>query len=90
MVIRRSCYNKEDLEEAVDRSYEGETFAAVARSSSAPLCTLFKKSDELQTAGEITEFVEGQSRPFLLSRRQMWWRGLPVCSALASLWAHLG
>ncbi|KAE9036060.1 hypothetical protein PR002_g7255 [Phytophthora rubi] len=59
MVIRRSCYNKEDLEEAVDRAYEGEPFAAVARSSSAPLCTLFKKSDELQAAGEITELRRG-------------------------------
>jgi hypothetical protein len=55
MVIHRSCYNKEDLEEALDRAYEGETFAAVARSSSVPLRTLFKKSKELQTTAEITE-----------------------------------
>ncbi|GMG16754.1 unnamed protein product [Phytophthora fragariaefolia] len=59
MVIHRSCYNKEDLEEALDRAYEGETFAAVARSSSVPLRTLFKKSKELQTTGEITELRRG-------------------------------
>jgi hypothetical protein len=59
MVIHRSCYKKEDLEEALDRAYEGETFAAVARSSSVPLRTLFKKSKELQTTGEITELRRG-------------------------------
>ncbi|GMF20136.1 unnamed protein product [Phytophthora fragariaefolia] len=59
MVIHRSCYNKEDLEEALDRAYKGETFAAVARSSSVPLRTLFKKSKELQTTGEITELRRG-------------------------------
>ncbi|GMF44548.1 unnamed protein product [Phytophthora fragariaefolia] len=44
MVIHCSCYNKEDLEEALDRAYEGETFAAVARSSSVPLRYSFLES----------------------------------------------
>ncbi|KAG3024522.1 hypothetical protein PC128_g4358 [Phytophthora cactorum] len=53
MVVRLGCYKKEDLEEALDRAYEGEKFSAVARTSSTPLRTLFKKSKELQTTGNI-------------------------------------
>ncbi|KAG6944624.1 hypothetical protein JG688_00016989, partial [Phytophthora aleatoria] len=37
VVVRRGCYKKEDLEEALDRAYEGEKFAAEARTSSIPL-----------------------------------------------------
>ncbi|KAE9348297.1 hypothetical protein PF008_g7406 [Phytophthora fragariae] len=31
MVLRRGCYKKEDLEEALTRTCEGEKFEAVAR-----------------------------------------------------------
>ncbi|KAG6961682.1 hypothetical protein JG688_00008950 [Phytophthora aleatoria] len=34
MVVRRGCYKKEDLEEALDRAYEREKLSAVARTSS--------------------------------------------------------
>ncbi|KAG2777786.1 hypothetical protein PC129_g23980 [Phytophthora cactorum] len=37
MVVSRGCYKKEYLEEALDRAYEGEKFATVARTSSIPL-----------------------------------------------------
>ncbi|KAE8909362.1 hypothetical protein PF005_g7832 [Phytophthora fragariae] len=58
MVLRRGCYKKEDLEEALTRTCEGEKFAAVARTSPIPLRTLFKKSMELHTTGSI----EGERR----------------------------
>ncbi|KAE9317653.1 hypothetical protein PR003_g18423 [Phytophthora rubi] len=58
MVLRRGCYKKEDLEEALTRTCEGEKFAAVARTSPIPIRTLFKKSKELQTTGSI----EGERR----------------------------
>ncbi|KAE9357816.1 hypothetical protein PF008_g2988 [Phytophthora fragariae] len=58
MVLRRGCYKKEDLEEALTRTFEGEKFAAVARTSPIPIRTLFKKSKELQTTGSI----EGECR----------------------------
>ncbi|GMF46615.1 unnamed protein product [Phytophthora fragariaefolia] len=72
MVIHRSYYNKEDLEEALDGAYEGETFAAVARSSSVRSS---RSQRNCRRPGRSPSFVEDQSRPFPTSRRQMWWRG---------------
>ncbi|KUF88104.1 hypothetical protein AM588_10002112 [Phytophthora nicotianae] len=60
MVVRRGRgYTKEEDLEALDRANEGEKFAAVARTSSVSLRTLFKKSQELQTTGEIAEKRRG-------------------------------
>ncbi|RAW21065.1 hypothetical protein PC110_g13599 [Phytophthora cactorum] len=78
MVVRLGCYKKEDLEEALDRAYEGEKFSAVARTSSTPLRTLFKKSKELQTTGNIVERRRGSLHSFYQSRKLIWCRtGMP-------------
>ncbi|KAG4236534.1 hypothetical protein PC116_g15369 [Phytophthora cactorum] len=74
MVVRLGCYKKEDLEEALDRAYEGEKFSAVARTSSTPLRTLFKKSKELQTTGNIVERRRGSLHSFYQSRKLIWCR----------------
>ncbi|KAG3241203.1 hypothetical protein PI124_g13923 [Phytophthora idaei] len=69
MVVRRGCYKKEDLEEALDRAYEGEKFAAVTRTSSIPLRKPFKKAKELQTTGNIVERRRGPA-PSLLPEQE--------------------
>lgn len=57
--VAPSGYKKEDLDEALDRAFEKAKFAAVARTSSVPLRTLFKKAKELQTTGTIVKRRRG-------------------------------
>ncbi|KAH7487774.1 uncharacterized protein KRP23_1737 [Phytophthora ramorum] len=84
MLVRRERYKKVDVEEALDRAYEGEKFAAVARPL-VPLHTLFKKSKELQTTGAITKNVEDPSQHCRQSKKPTSSPGLQACSVQAFL-----
>ncbi|RLN46437.1 hypothetical protein BBJ28_00008402, partial [Nothophytophthora sp. Chile5] len=48
MAEKRGDYTAEDLEAALMRVSAGEKFAAVARTSSIPLRTLFKKTKDIR------------------------------------------
>ncbi|KAL4156746.1 hypothetical protein PRNP1_005772 [Phytophthora ramorum] len=48
MVVRRGQYTLEDLAKALQRVQRGESAASVARTSSVPLRTLFKKAKDLR------------------------------------------
>ncbi|RLN46950.1 hypothetical protein BBJ28_00021355 [Nothophytophthora sp. Chile5] len=64
MVVRRSLYTEEDVEEALARVREGETFAHVARTSSIPLRTLFKKAKDFEKTGSLSGERRG-SKPVI-------------------------
>ncbi|KAG2768860.1 hypothetical protein PC129_g3734 [Phytophthora cactorum] len=90
MVARRECYEKEDVEEALDRTYEGVTFAAVARSSSILLRTLFKKSKELQATGIVVENRRGPAPAFSPEQEAHLVAWVAACSGLDSQLARQG
>ena len=50
MVVRRGHYEKQDVVDALERVCNGKSYAEVARTSSVPLRTLFKKA-QASTAG---------------------------------------
>ncbi|ETK93682.1 hypothetical protein L915_03172 [Phytophthora nicotianae] len=90
MVVRRGRgYTKEDVLEALDRAYEGEKFVAVARTSSVALRTLFKKSQELQTTGEIAEKRRGSKPALSVKQKTTSSHGSRQCSVRVSLLAQL-
>lgn len=59
MVVRRGHYEKQDVVDALERVRDGESYAEVARTSSVPLRTLFKKAKDQQSGIPIEGLRRG-------------------------------
>uniref|UniRef100_M4B1V2 HTH psq-type domain-containing protein n=1 Tax=Hyaloperonospora arabidopsidis (strain Emoy2) TaxID=559515 RepID=M4B1V2_HYAAE len=59
MVMRRGHYEKQDVVDALERVCHGESYAKVARTSSVPLRTLFKKAKDQQSGIPIEGLCRG-------------------------------
>nr|CCA27457.1 PREDICTED: similar to conserved hypothetical protein [Albugo laibachii Nc14] len=59
MVVRRGHYEKQDVVDALERVRNGESYPEVARASSVPLRTLFKKAKDQQSGIPIEGLRRG-------------------------------